>query len=95
MNSNRGRVLDAKPVTHSNSARVNFVNRKKNGDSFAKTPARVWVSRVGSLSREHVVTWAARARERGSLWWAEPRCELGRAVNSFSNFQRITNVYSI
>ena len=80
MNSNRGRVLDAKPVTHSNSARVNFVNRKKNGDSFAKTSARAWVSRVGPLSREWAVVWAALACGRGSLWWAEPHRELGRAV---------------
>ena len=89
MNSNRGRVLVAKPVTHSNSARVNFMNRKKDGDSFAKTLARAWVSRVGPLSREQAIAWAILARTRGSLWWAEPRCELGRAVNSFSNFPAI------
>ena len=80
MNLNRSRVLDAKLETHSNSARVNFANRKKNGDSFAKTPARAWVSRVGPLSRERAIVWAALAHARGSLWWAEPRCELGRAV---------------
>ena len=80
MNLNRGRVLDAKPVTHSNSARVNFVNRKKNGDSFAKTPARAWVSRVGPLSRERAIAWAVLARAHGLLWWAESHRELGRAV---------------
>ena len=89
MNSNRGRLLDVKPVTHSNSAQVNFANRKKNGDSFAKTPARAWVSRVGPLSRERAIVWAALAHARGSLWWTEPRCELGRVVNSFSHFLAI------
>ena len=88
MNLNRGRVLDAKPVTHSNSSRVNFMNRKKNGDSFVKTSARAWVSRVGAVvaGTGHRV---GRTGARGSLRWAEPCHELGRAVNLFSNFSAI------
>ena len=87
MNSNRGRVLDAKPVTHSNSARVNFANRKKNEDSFAKTPARAWVFRVGPLSREWVVAWAALVCAHALLWWAEPLRESGCAVEYVFKFR--------
>ena len=80
MNSNISRVLDAKPVTHSNSARVNFANRKKNGDSFAKTLAARGSPCVGPRSRERAAAWAALVRARESLWWAEPRRELGHVV---------------
>ena len=56
------------------------MNRKKNRDSFAKTPVHAWVSRVGLLSRERAVAWAVLVRAHELLWWAEPRREMGRAV---------------
>ena len=37
-------MLDAKDMTQSNSVRVSFANRIENGGSFAKEPARAWVS---------------------------------------------------
>ena len=86
MNSNRSMVLDAKTVTHLNSARVSFVNRRKNGDSFAKALAARGSHCVGPRSRERATTWATLVRARGSLWWAEPRRELGRAVEYVFKF---------
>ena len=59
MNSNRSRVLDVKPVTHLNSARVSFANKRKSGDSFAKAPAARGSSRAGPLSWARATAWAA------------------------------------
>ena len=86
LNSNRSRVLDAKTVTHLNSARVSFVNRRKNGDSFAKVLAARGSHCVGPRSREWATTWATLVRARGSLWWAEPRRELGHVVEYIFKF---------
>ena len=98
MNSNRSRVLDVKPVTHLNSARVSFMNRRKNEDSFAKAPAAHGSSRAGPLSRARAAAWDALVHVRGSLWWAEPRRELGRTVefilNSPGNYKRLFNIIS-
>ena len=97
MNSNRGRVLDAKPVTHSNSARVNFANRKKNGDSFVKTLARAWVSprwAVTAGAGRRVGHAGARARVavvgRAARLWAALKNAFFFLISS-----KLINAYSI
>ena len=81
MNSNRSRVLDAKTVTHLNSARVSFMNRRKNGDSFAKAPAARESPRVGPRSQEWAAAWAALVRARVAV--------VGRAASRVGPCSRI------
>ena len=83
-----GRVVDAKSVTQLNSVRVSFVNRKENGGSLAKAPATRGSPRVGPLSREWAAAWATLVCACGSLWWAEPRRELGHTVEYIFQFSR-------
>ena len=65
-------MLDENAVTQWNCVRVSFANRIENGGSFAKEPARVWVSpcwaSVTPVGRAHGPRQSA---ER--VWeWATP-----------------------
>ena len=74
-------VLDAKPVTYLNSARVSFANRRKNGDSFAKALATrgspcCWAAITGMGHRVNhagVRAWVVVVGRAASR--VGPRCE--------------------
>ena len=64
-------MLDAKGVTQLNSVRVSFANRIENGGSFAKQPARAWVSpRWASVAPVGHGRGPRRSAERAWEWAA-------------------------
>ena len=81
----KGRVLDEKPVTRCNSARLSFAIRVENRGSFVKEPAARGSFPPRAVVRlGHAPAWAVL---RVTLLWAEAR-ELGRKLESgFFNFQ--------